>query len=219
MRGYSRTLVSRFRRSHEFAARPDANFGIMGTLALYSSSAVSNLKFLRRTRRETDRNFKFTALVAGLTVFLLAAGPAPAQSPAPDAMTAARELVVTMRTADQFKALMPMIVQGLKPAIVQNRPEVARDLDAIMPLMLEGMSARVNEIVDEITALYARTFSVEELNAITAFYRGPVGQKFLLKLPAITQESMVIGQKFGQSVAGEMQGRIVEELRKRGHKL
>jgi uncharacterized protein len=158
-------------------------------------------------------------LVAGLTVFLLAAGPAPAQSPAPDAMTAARELVTTMRTADQFKAIMPVIIQNLKPAIVQNRPEVARDLDAVMPLMLEGMSARVNEIVDEITALYARTFSVEELNAITAFYRSPVGQKFLLKLPAITQESMVIGQKFGQSVASEMQERIVEELRKRGHKL
>jgi hypothetical protein len=114
---------------------------------------------------------------------------------------------------------MPVIIQNLKPAIVQNRPEVARDLDAVMPLMLEGMSARVNEIVDEITALYARTFSVEELNAITAFYRSPVGQKFLLKLPAITQESMVIGQKFGQSVASEMQGRIVDELRKRGHKL
>jgi uncharacterized protein len=81
------------------------------------------------------------------------------------------------------------------------------------------MAARVNEIVDEITALYARNFSAEELNAITAFYRGPVGQKFLSKLPAITQESMVIGQKFGQSVAAEMQGRIVEELRKRGHKL
>jgi hypothetical protein len=29
----------------------------------------------------------------------------------------------------------------------------------------------------------------------------------------------VIGQKFGQSVATEMQGRIVEELRKRGHKI
>jgi hypothetical protein len=159
------------------------------------------------------------ALVAGLTVFLLGAGAALAQSPAPDAMTAARELVVTMRTAEQFKAIMPAVIQNLKPAIVQNRPEVARDLDAIMPLLLEGMSARVNEIVDEITALYARTFTVDELNAITAFYRSPVGQKFLLKLPAITQESMVIGQKFGQSVATELQGRIVEELRKRGHKI
>jgi uncharacterized protein len=170
-------------------------------------------RFMRRVSR---------TLVAGLTVFLLAAAPAPAQSPAPapdDAMTAARELITTMRTVDQFKAILPAILQNLKPAIVQNRPEVARDLDAVMPLLIEGMAARVNEIVDEITALYARNFSAEELNAITAFYRGPVGQKFLSKLPAITQESMVIGQKFGQSVAAEMQGRIVEELRKRGHKL
>jgi hypothetical protein len=170
-------------------------------------------RFMRRFSR---------TLVAGLTVFLLAAAPAPAQSPAPapdDSMTAARELITTMRTVDQFKAILPAILQNLKPAIVQNRPEVARDLDAVMPLLIEGMAARVNEIVDEITALYARNFSAEELNAITAFYRGPVGQKFLSKLPAITQESMVIGQKFGQSVASEMQGRIVEELRKRGHKL
>jgi hypothetical protein len=33
------------------------------------------------------------------------------------------------------------------------------------------------------------------------------------------QESMAIGQKFGQSVAGELRNRIVEELRKRGHKI
>jgi hypothetical protein len=33
------------------------------------------------------------------------------------------------------------------------------------------------------------------------------------------QDSMAIGQKFGQSVATEMQNRIVEELRKRGHKI
>ena len=30
---------------------------------------------------------------------------------------------------------------------------------------------------------------------------------------------MAIGQKFGQSVATEMQSRIIEELRKRGHKI
>jgi hypothetical protein len=81
------------------------------------------------------------------------------------------------------------------------------------------MSTRVNDIIDQITALYARTFSVDELREVTAFYRGPTGQKFLEKVPQITQESMAIGQRFGQSVATEMQSRIVEELRKRGHKL
>jgi len=84
---------------------------------------------------------------------LLAAGPAGAQSPSPEAMAAARELIVTMRAADYFKTLMPAIMQQLKPAIVQNRPQVERDYDAIVPLLLDSMNARVNEIIDQIAAV------------------------------------------------------------------
>jgi hypothetical protein len=157
-------------------------------------------------------------LVASLTVCLLTA-PVLAQSPSPDTASAAHELIVTMRTADQFKAILPMVVNGLKPAMVQNRPQVEKDYDAIMPMLVDAMGARVNEIVDQIADVYARSFTAAELRDIIAFYRGPTGQKFLQKVPAITQESMLIGQKFGQTVATEMQSRITEELRKRGHKM
>src|SRR6478752_2904890 len=102
-----------------------------------------------------------------VTICLLAAGP---QSPSPDTLAAARELIVTMRAADYFKTILPAIVQQLKPAIVQNRPQVERDYDAIMPLMLESMNARVNEIIDQVAALYARNFTVAELNEVVAFY-------------------------------------------------
>ncbi len=94
-------------------------------------------------------------LAACLTMVLLAAGPASAQAPTPDTLAAAREPVVVMRTAESFKAVMPIIVKNLKPAIVQNRPQVERDYDAIIPLMLESMNARVSEIIDQIAALYA----------------------------------------------------------------
>ena len=165
-------------------------------------------------RSWSDRKWLRAACV---TICLLAAGPAGAQSPPPDALAAARELIVTMRAADYFKTILPAIVQQLKPAIVQNRPQVERDYDAIMPLMLESMNARVNEIIDQVAALYARNFTAAELNEVVAFYRGPTGQKFIQKLPLITQESMVIGQRFGQSIAAELRSRIVDELRKRGH--
>ena len=121
-----------------------------------------------------------------VTICLLAAGPAGAQSPSPDTLAAARELIVTMRAADYFKTILPAIVQQLKPAIVQNRPQVERDYDAIMPLMLDSMNARVNEIIDQVAALYARNFTAAELNEVVAFYRGPTGQKFIQKLPLIT---------------------------------
>jgi uncharacterized protein len=150
---------------------------------------------------------------------LFAALPARAQAPSPEAMAAAHDLIVTMRAADYFKAIMPAIMQNMKPAIVQNRPEVERDYDAVMPLLLEGMNARVNEIIDQIAAIYARNFTAEELREVTAFYRGPTGQKFVQKLPAITQESMVVGQRFGQAIGGEIRARMIDELRKRGHNI
>ena len=157
-------------------------------------------------RSWSDRKWLRAACV---TICLLAAGPAGAQAPPPDALAAARELIVTMRAADYFKTIMP--------AIVQNRPQVERDYDAIMPLMLDSMNARVSEIIEQVAALYARNFTAAELNEVVAFYRGPTGQKFIQKLPLITQESMVIGQRFGQSIAAELRSRIVDELRKRGH--
>jgi hypothetical protein len=159
--------------------------------------------------------------VACLALALLAAGSARAQSPAPspEAMTAARELIVTMRAADYFKTIMPAIMQGLKPAIVQNRPQVERDYDALVPLLLEGMGARLNEMIDQVAALYARTFTAEELREVVAFYRGPTGQKFVQRLPLITQDSMVIGQRFGQSIGTEIRDRMIDELRKRGHNI
>ena len=157
--------------------------------------------------------------VSILAVTLLCGGPAATQTTPPDALAAAKELVVTMRAADQLKNLFPIIMQQLKPAIVQGRPQVEKDYDAIMPALVEGMLARSGELIDLMADVYARNFTAAEIRQISAFYRGPVGQKFLEKMPAITQESMSAGQKWGQTVAGEMRGRIIEELRKRGHNI
>ena len=157
--------------------------------------------------------------VSALSVTLLCGGPAAAQTPPPDSLAAAKELVVTMRAADQLKNLLPVIMQQLKPAIVLGRPQIEKDYDAIMPALMEGMVARSSELVDLIAVVYARNFTAAELRQVSAFYRSPVGQKFLEKMPTITQESMQAGQKWGQMVAGEMRGRIIEELRKRGHNI
>jgi uncharacterized protein len=165
---------------------------------------------------------KFTRLAAGAAVALalFGGGPAAAQpAPTPEAVAAARELVTVMRAAEQLKTLLPLIMQHLKPAIVQGRPEVARDFDAIMPIVLEIANARSAAMIEDVAMIYARNFTPDEMRQVTAFYRGPVGRKFLEKLPGITQESLAVGQKFGRSVATELRTRMIEELRKRGHKI
>jgi len=153
---------------------------------------------------------------AACLVFVLMSA-APAQSP--DAIAAAKELMTVMHSADNFKTLMPSMMTALKPAIVQGRPEVERDFETLVPILLGAMNSRVDEIIDKVAGIYARNFTAAELREVAAFYRGPTGQKFVQKLPGVMQESLTVGQQFGQQIAGELQQRMIQELRKKGHNI
>jgi hypothetical protein len=159
----------------------------------------------------------FRPLAACLVLTLMSAVPAPAQSP--DSVAAAKDLMVVMHSADNFKTIMPQLMAALKPAIVQGRPDVEKDYDALVPALLGAMNSKLNEMIDKIAGIYARKFSAAELNEVANFYRGPTGQKFVQQLPGIMQESMTIGQQFGQQLAAELQQRMIEELRKKGHNI
>jgi hypothetical protein len=150
---------------------------------------------------------------------LVATAPLRAQGLSPDATAAAKELIEASRAADQFKMLLPLLSEQLKPAIVQGRPEIERDYDKIMPIMMDTAFRQIGKVTDDMAAIYARNFSVEEMRQVTAFYRSPTGQKLLDKLPIVLQESMALGQQFAQTLLTDMQKTLVEELRKRGHKL
>jgi hypothetical protein len=157
---------------------------------------------------------------AVIALSLIGGGRADAQTaPDPDTIVAAKELITTMRLTDQFKLLLPRLVESMKPALLVGRPEMEKDFDAIMAVLVDGMNARVGELIDQIAGIYGRNFTAGELRQATAFYRSPVGQKFLDRQPAMMQETMTTGQNFGRTVATDLQERLIEELRKRGYKL
>jgi hypothetical protein len=154
-----------------------------------------------------------------LLVTLLVPGMASAQAPSPDALATARELVAVSRAAESAKQMLPAIVKLLKPAIVQGRPQVEKDFDAITPLLMESFTARLGEMTEMAAVLYATNFTVAEMKDIIAFYRGPAGQKLLTKAPVITQQLMTSGQQLGAQIGRELQSRIIEELKKKGHNI
>jgi uncharacterized protein len=152
-------------------------------------------------------------------VMLFSAPATWAQTPTPDAMAAARSLVNTMKLADQYKALLPAILLSLKPALTQDRPEIEQDYDAMMPMIAEAFTPYYTSMVDGIATVYATNFTAAELREIEAFYRQPVGQKMLEKMPAISQQALAVGQEIGRKAAEELRQRLTEALRQKGHKL
>jgi hypothetical protein len=163
---------------------------------------------------------------ASIAVFVAAAlfavGPlraqTPATTPAPaENLAAARELVQVIKATDQFKALLPNIFQALKPAFVQGRPEAEKDYDAIVPIITAGAQRRLNDFAEMVAGIYAHNFSVDEIHALTAFYRTPTGQKLIERQPIIAHESLEAGQQFGQQLVADLKEQINDELRKREH--
>jgi len=144
---------------------------------------------------------------------------AMAQAPPPEALAAARDLVVTMKLSDQYKAMLPAILLGLKPVLAQDRPEIERDYDAMGAMMVDAYAPFYNAMLDAAASVYASSFTVEELRQIEAFYRLPAGQKLLEKSPALAQQRDAAVQDISRKAADEIKARLTDALRLKGHKL
>ncbi|MBR0852394.1 DUF2059 domain-containing protein [Bradyrhizobium diazoefficiens] len=156
-------------------------------------------------------------MIAG--AFLLLVSGASAQTPSPEAMNAARKLVMTLKIADQYRVTLPQLLLKLRPVVAQDRPEIERDYDAMTAPGADIYAPFFAAMTDQIAALYAANFTVDELRRIEAFYAQPAGQKFLEKSDALAQASAQIGQNLSQQAAGELKQRLIEALRQKGHKM
>lgn len=160
-------------------------------------------------------------VVCALAVSLCSIAGASAQSqqarPSPEAIAAAQELVASTKASEQLKALMPIFLKNMRAAMLQGRPQMAQDYDAVVAQMLSGLNERLSEFTKLIALVYANNFSVDELHEIAAFYRTPIGQKLLERQPVIAQQSMQAGQAFARALFEDLKPRIIQELRKRGH--
>ena len=157
-------------------------------------------------------------MIIGVTL-LFSISTAPAQTPSPEALAVARSLISTMKLTDQYKALLPVILLSIKPAVVQGRAEIERDYDAMAAQIADAYAPYYSSMIDSAASLYASNFTVDELREIDAFYRLPVGQKLLQKSLSITQQSMQIGQDASRKAAEDLRIRLTDLLRQKGHKM
>lgn len=152
------------------------------------------------------------------TLILLSMGVARAEDPSPDTIEAARTLVATLKLTDQYKALLPGILFSLRPTLAQDRPEIERDFDALVPTVLETYTKYYNSMIDSAAALYAKTFSADELRAIETFYRSPAGQKYMEKSRELARLSQQIGDEVSRKATEDLKARMTQLLRDKGHK-
>ena len=150
------------------------------------------------------------------SILLFSTCAAPAQTPSPEAMSAARSLVTTLGLSDEYKALLPVILLGLKPVLTQQRPELEREYDAVLPKMADAFAPYYSAMVDAAATIYANNFTADELREIEAFYSRPAGKKLLERSQAIAQQTTQVGQETGRKATEALRARLAELLRQKG---
>jgi uncharacterized protein len=64
------------------------------------------------------------------------------------------------------------------------------------------------ELVRMIIPIYDKHFTHEEIRGLIAFYQTPLGAKFVEKMPALAQDSMAVGMKWGGDLAQKAMAKL-----------
>jgi hypothetical protein len=143
-------------------------------------------------------------------------GTSSAQAPDKARLAAAKQMMEMAGSAAQFDQVMPLMSQQMSQAFKNLAPGSATEIDDVFRQLVPRFVARKGELLDQIAALYATEMTLDELNAIVAFYKSPAGEKFSSVQPKILRESMALGQRWGQRIGAEFAEEARRELKKRG---
>jgi uncharacterized protein len=131
--------------------------------------------------------------------------PAPAATPAvidPAKAAAIRQLLDVTGSGKMGEEVLDLMMQQIKQGMAGAIPEGDR-LQRFMNTFANDFQGRITaqQINDAIIPIYAQQLSLEDIQAMIAFYQSPAGQHVIKALPQIIQESQAVGSSMGQKAA------------------
>jgi len=118
---------------------------------------------------------------------------------------AARELMIVSKSADMGIQMIDQLIEMQK----QQNPSVG---DEVWSSIRSEFNS--DELINILVPIYVKNFTLAEMNEIIAFYKSPIGQKVIDKMPAVMQEAMLAGQQWGVTILNKMTERLKEKEQK-----
>jgi hypothetical protein len=150
------------------------------------------------------------------------AQPAPAQPQAPPSspshLAVARDVVVLSGMTRTFDVIPPEMGEQIKKNAV-TRPDLAKDLDQVIESLKPEMELQKQQMVNAAARVYASRISEAELKEIAAFFKSPVGKKYVETQPQILDSMVVEIQNWTKQLAEYVMVRVRAEMGKRGHQM
>ena len=119
---------------------------------------------------------------------------------------------------------MNRMIDLLTPQIIGNLKQVNREIpaavwDEFTGICTEEMKRSLPELEEPVIAIYDANFSADQIKQLVAFYQSPVGRKIVVQLPQLMQQSVTMGQSWGQQAGARAVERIRALAKQKGYDL
>ena len=159
-------------------------------------------------------DFGRVAIVSALAAGLGLASVARAEDITPEHEKAAKETLKALNATEPFDNILPQVAERLKANLIQTSPNYQDVITTTVDDNALALAGRRGDLEKEAASIYAKTFSVEELNAITTFFTSDVGKKFLKDIPLANREMYKAADIWGAGVERDLVAESEKELRK-----
>ncbi len=140
-------------------------------------------------------------------------------APSPSHLAAARALVIASGMSRSFSIIIPQFMDQIAQSLTQTRPEIARDLNAVLMQLKPEFDHQADEMVDIAAQIYVKQLSEQELKAADAFFESPAGKKYVETQPAFLSEVVTAMQGWQGKISTDMMSRVRAEMKKKGHEI
>jgi uncharacterized protein len=144
-----------------------------------------------------------TVLTTGLG-FAAMTYSAAAQDVSPEQIKAARATLDALSATAEFDNILPNMAEQLKSEYIQASPNYQDIISATVDDKALSLAPRRSDLENEAASIYAKTFTLEELNQITAFYTSPAGKKLLQDGPIASRELYKAAQIWASGISRDM---------------
>jgi uncharacterized protein len=141
-------------------------------------------------------------------LFVLFSAPTWAEEakPAVDGarVAAARDLMEVTGVTKQLDGMMDAMKQGFAKGAKADSSEAGKKMSEGFEAAMGKFKGYQEDMLKDFAALYAESFTAEEMKTVADFYRSGTGAKFISMTPALMQKGSVIGMKYSQKVMEDM---------------
>ena len=146
---------------------------------------------------------RFTLLFALITLSSIALAQA---EPSEEMEKDVRKMLVVTGVGEMGVQVVNQLLSSFK----QSVPQVPEEFWTRFASKVDG-----DGLIELVIPIYAKHFTHDEIKELLAFYETPIGKKLISTQPAMLQESMAVGQTWGESLADQ----VMQELAAEGHSL